>query len=230
LSKETGELPFLGTTTGGSWFGVLGVGGVLPTCNTPRQNSITTAFNFIPNGSSTESSPLSRIVAFGGLNELANRLRQKTLAFTDIDCCGTRLPCDMTGTCLGNFGRSFRGGNYLNMCRPALPPDFNNQRECDVTVFHELVHCCGGLEIDAWSLENHFYASHGTTSPGGGLKATFTAETLNLGGGLRAGTFVLWNTVTARVFVKTISGGSWLSSGTITPGAQILVDNTFGAY
>jgi hypothetical protein len=94
-----------------------------------------------------------------------------------------------------------------------------------VTVFHELIHSCGGLEIDSWALENHCYQGHGTFNPSAATVNGFIGETSDIGGGLRAATFVVWERATGRVFVKVQSGGSWNSSPTISRGTELNVNN-----
>lgn len=201
-------MPFVGRTVGGSW---LGGGTFVPNCNATNQASITLAF-----------ATLNRIgitccVNLGGLDQLVNCLRGKTVASVNIDCCASSCGAN----CNANFGTAPLCGNSINMCNPALPA--NPQANCDVTVFHELIHSCCGLEIDAWSLENHCYVGRGTFNPSG-LGPTFLSETSDVGGGLRAGRFVVVERTTGRVFVKRETGGSWISSPTITRGTELNVN------
>ena len=109
------------------------------------------------------------------------------------------------------------------MCDLALPLT-GAQVDTDVTVFHELIHSCGGGEIDSWSMENHFYAGHGTFTPGAATVDGFLSETSDIGGGLRAGTFIVWERTTGRVFVKVESGGSWNSGPSISRGTELNVN------
>ena len=199
-------MPFVGRTVGGSW---LGGGTFVPNCNVTNQSAITTGFNIL----TTLGIPCA--VNLGNLDQLVNCLRGKTVGSVSIDCCD---PSCGTG-CNQNFGTAPRGGNSITLCSPALPP--NTQADCDVTVFHELIHSCGGTEIDSWSLENHCYAGHGTFDPSG---QDFLSQTTDVGGGLRAGTFVVVERTTGRVFVKRQTGGSWLSPPTITRGAELNVN------
>src|SRR5262249_31107752 len=140
------------------------------------------------------------VAGIGGLNSLAACLRGKTVESVEIDCHG--------GSCNGAFGTAPKGGNENNMCNPGLPPD-GGQTDTDVTVFHELIHSCGGVELDSWALENHCYAGHGTFDPGSSTVSDFEDETDDVGGGLQAGTFLVWEPDTGRVFVKVETGGSW---------------------
>jgi hypothetical protein len=191
-------------TEGGSWSG----GGTdVPNCNLAERNAITAAFTFMQ----TTSRPL--VAALGGeCATLASRIAGKTVASVEIDCRGPG--------CNGSFGRAPLGGNSINLCAPALPPSV--QANADVTVFHEIIHSCGGVELDSWSLENRFYVGRGTFTPAGSVISGFCGETSAIGGGLRAGTFVVWDPATGRVSVKVLSGGSWNTGPTVSAGAQIL--------
>lgn len=194
-------------TEGGSW---TGGGDEVPNCNLQERNAIRAAFNFL------QSDGVPCVAGIGGLDGLADCLRGKTVDSVEIDCHG--------GSCNGAFGTAHRGGNDINMCNPALPPD-GIQVDTDVTVFHELIHSCGGGELDSWALENHCYAGHGTFTPGQDTVRDFEGETSDEGGGLRAGTFLVWEPGTGRVFVKVESGGSWNSSPTVSRGAELNVNN-----
>jgi hypothetical protein len=194
-------------TEGGSWNG----GGTeVPNCNLDERNAIRAAFRFL------QSSGVPCVAGIGGLDSLATCLRGKTIEKVEIDCHG--------GDCNGNFGTAPRDGDEINLCNPALPPD-GIQADTDVTVFHELIHSCGGMELDAWALENHCYAGHGTFTPSADTVRGFEDETSDAGDGLRAGTFLVWEPDTGRVFVKIESGGSWNSSPTISRGAELNVNN-----
>ncbi len=151
----------------------------------------------------------------GGLNSLVSCLQGKTVASVEIDC--------RASNCNGAFGTAPLNGNSINLCDPALPPT-GVQADTDVTVFHELVHSCGGLELDSWALENHCYVGRGTFDPANAVVNGFLDETDDLGDGLRAATFVVWEPATGLVFVKVESGGSWNSSPTISRGAAINVN------
>ncbi|MDH3259476.1 MAG: hypothetical protein OEM81_04535 [Acidimicrobiia bacterium] len=201
-------MPFVTHTEGGSWSG----GGTeVPNCNLNDRNAITSAFNFMQN------TIRAQVAALGGeCATLANRLAGKTIASVNVDCLG--------GSCrAGIFGTAPRDGDSINMCALALPP--NVQADTDVTVFHEIVHSCGGGELDSWALENRFYVGRGTINPGGATVNAFCGETSAIGGGLRAGEFVVWNPSTGQVSVKVLSGGSWSSGPTANAGAQVLAPN-----
>jgi hypothetical protein len=194
-------------TEGGSW---TGGGTVVQNCNLNERTAITTAFN----DKVTRGQPcLTRLG--DRARDLSNCLSGKTIPTVEIDCRGP--------SCTGSvFGTAPLGGNSINMCPPALPPG-GTQADTDVTVFHELIHSCGGREVDAWAFENHCYSGHGTFTPSSGTVSGFVGETTDIGGGLRAGTFVVWERSTGRAWVKRETGGSWISGPTITRGAQLTV-------
>ncbi|HEY4570859.1 MAG TPA: hypothetical protein VIH10_15400 [Kribbella sp.] len=192
---------FVTHTVGGSW---TGGGQQVANCSVMEQAAITAAFTFV------HSTAIPAVRAFGGLDSLANTLDGFTVASIDLDCRGAS--CRM-----GVFGTSHLNGHDLDLCGPALPPS-GIQVDTDATVFHELIHCAGGVEIDAWSMENHFLRFHGTVSPDA---TTFCGETTDLGGGLRAGTFVVWEPASGAVFGKVATGGSWNSGPTITRGNEL---------
>lgn len=195
-------------TEGGSWNGG---GEEVPNCNLAERRAIRTAFAFMLDEG------VSSVTSIGGLESLASCLRGKTVESVEIDCHG--------GSCNGAFGTAIRGGNEINMCAPALPPA-GSQVDADVTVFHEIIHSCGGVELDSWALENHCYAGHGTFSPAPNTVRGFEEGTSDVGGGLRAGTFLVWEPDTGRVFVKVESGGSWNSSPSVSRGAELNVVNS----
>jgi len=191
---------------GGSWNG----GGTeIPNCNLGERNAIIGAFNeMVSRGQATLS-------ALGGrAADLSACLAGKTVSSVEIDCRGA--------SCDGEFGNAPLGGNSINLCPLALPPD-GMVVDTDVTVFHELIHSCGGQEVDSWAYENHCYAGHGTFTPGASTVLGFIGETTDIGSGLRAGTFVIWERSTGLAWVKVESGGSWNSGSTVIRGTQLNV-------
>ncbi|MEO7966817.1 MAG: hypothetical protein ABIT38_23195 [Gemmatimonadaceae bacterium] len=199
-------MTFKSHSEGGSWDGG---GHDVPNCNLTERTAVTNAFLF------KDSFGVPQLQGIAGLGALAASMAGKTTASVELDCRG--------GSCSG--GGAFAttnsvGGNSVDMCDPSLPPT-GIQADTDVTVFHELVHTCGGHEVDAWSMENQFFVGHGTFTPGTTTVMGFIGETTDLGGGLRAGTFVVWERATGHVFVKMLSGGSWNSGPTISRGAQL---------
>jgi hypothetical protein len=199
-------MPFATTTTNG-----LGEGGTF-TCNTAQRTAITNAFSFMGRRLTSCVTPLA-----GEMTELvACLLSQRNFSNVVIDCPSAG------GNCSSNvFGWTTLGSNVLRMCPSGLPPRAT-AAEANVTLFHELIHTCGGLEIDAWACENHCYRGLGTINPVG-MVSTFLSETTALGGGLRAGRFVVWDPSTGQVRVKVETGGDWISSPTIGRGTALNV-------
>ncbi|NUO53839.1 MAG: hypothetical protein HOV80_33765 [Polyangiaceae bacterium] len=195
-------------TEGGSWDG----GGTeVPNCNGTERAAITTGIAFMRN------SILPGVNAAGGRAvDLRNALNNKTVETVEIDCRGPSCNANV-------FGTAPRGGSSINMCALGLPPG-GTQADTDVTLFHELIHSCGGNEIDSWAFENHFYVGHGTINPGSDTVDGFRGQTSDVGGGLRASEFVVWEPTTGRVFVKVETGGSWNSGPTITRGTELNVN------
>ncbi len=201
-------MAFKTSTVGGSWNG----GGTeVPNCNPNEINAIRAALTFYA------STGVPRVDAIGGLGGLATCLRSKNEATITLDC--------RNSTCnSGPFGTTnSRGGSEVTFCDLALPPT-GVQADTDVTLFHEFIHACNGMELDAWALENHCYVGRGTINPGPGNVTGFLSETSDVGGGLRASEFLLWEPATGRVFVKVSTGGSWNSSPTLTRGAELNVN------
>ena len=153
-------MPFETHTEGGNWAG----GGTdVFNCSLNERNAITAGFNFM------QGTIRAQVAALGGeCGTLATRLAGKTVASVDIDCRG--------GSCASTtFGTAPRNGDSINLCALGLPP--NTQADTDVTVFHEIVHSCGGGELDAWALENRFYVGRGTINPGAATVNAFCGET-----------------------------------------------------
>ena len=194
-------------TEGGSWNG----GGTeVRNCSVSEVNAIRQALTFYV------SSGIPPVSAIGGLGGLVSCLQSKTEASIALDC--------RASGCTGAFGYTTRGGSDVTFCDPALPPT-GVQADTDVTLFHEFIHTCNGMEIDSWALENHCYAGHGTFNPSPGVVSGFMGETSDAGNGLRASEFLLWEPATGRVFVKVSTGGSWNSSPTLSRGAELNVNN-----
>lgn len=190
-------------TEGGTWSG----GGTeVPNCNLTERNAIQAAFDFMQNTSRAQ------VAALGGeCATLASRMAGKTVPSVEVDCPGPSCT---------DFGSAPINGNSINMCPLSLPP--NPQADADVTVFHEIIHSCGGTQLDAWALENRFYVGRGTFTPGSGTVAGFCTENSAVGGGLLAGTFVVWDPSTGRVSAKVLSGGTWNSGPSVSAGTQVL--------
>lgn len=195
-------------TEGGSW---TGGGTEVPNCNTSEVAAIRAALRFLV----SDGQPC--VAGIAGLGALATCLTTKSETTISLDCRGS--------SCNGAFGTTNSvGGSDVTFCDPALPPS-GVQADTDVTLFHEFIHTCGGLEVDAWALENHCYVGHGTIDPGASTVRGFEGETEDVGNNIRAGRWVVWEPTTGRVFVKVETGGSWNSSPDVSRGVELNVNN-----
>lgn len=202
-------MPFVGTTTGGAW---PSSGTTVLNCGDRERMAIEEALRVV-----LDPVLLADIHGRGGeLTRLAELLGAKNLDNINLDCNGSE--CTDSKNAYSEFG-----GNTTTFCSGGLPPR-TSQQATNSTMFHELVHQCGGAELDAWSLEQTFFSGRGfnrgpgrsyCVSPGTGWPR---ADTM----GLRFGTFVVWNPATGEVFAKTLSGGGWPSSPTPAPGNRLL--------
>lgn len=91
-----------------------------------------------------------------------------------------------------------------------------NQNRFNAVVFHELIHACGGTELDAEAFENHCFRGRGATPPDKSDRDNmrklvfrpFGSRGVRIGGSLfMEGEFVLLNIATGEVFVKRIVNG-----------------------
>lgn len=90
-----------------------------------------------------------------------------------------------------------RGVGEIGLCQPALA---SGQQRLNSVFFHELIHACGGDELDAEGLENHCFHGAGATPP-----TPDDFRLFRLGPnrqGWVAGRFLLWNPRTGQLFVK----------------------------
>jgi hypothetical protein len=98
--------------------------------------------------------------------------------------------------CFNYKGESLRGkrcGNTIWLCDTG----FNI-----ATFFHELIHVCGGKEIDAEAFENHlFKRKDGVRRPEGDDWNKFVSDTRDWNG-LRASEYVIWDPKTGQKWVN----------------------------
>jgi hypothetical protein len=195
-------------TEGGSWYGG---GHEVLDCSVTEVAAIRAALAYLV----STGQPCA--AGIGGLDGLASCLASKNESSITLDCRGS--------SCNGAYGvTNSVGGSDVSFCDPALPPN-GSQIDTDVTLFHEFIHTCDGGELDAWAMENHCYQGHGTFDPSSDVVNGFEGETSDVGNGLRAGRWLVWEPATGRVFVKVETGGSWNSSPTISRGAELNVNN-----
>jgi len=204
-------MPFVMTTSGGAW---PSGGNSVPNCDATQQAAIRAALDVVLN-----TDFIASVRDKGGeLSTLADLLAAKNFDNINFDCGGSNCT-------EGKFAFSVFRGNTTTFCAGALPP--TSQAVTNSTLFHELVHQCGGAELDAWSLEETFFTGRGFSR--GNPSAGRYCDSFGTGwpspaaaSGLRVGTFVVWNPMTGEVFTKVISGGGWPSSPMAGPGTRLL--------
>jgi hypothetical protein len=118
------------------------------------------------------------------------------LAIHCSDCGG--LPAD---------GFTPKGQSMVGICRGTFE---GGQDRVNAVLFHELIHTCGGEEMDGEGLECHCFAGQGATMPG---RSDFTLfEKRQSANGYYAGRYLLWHPATGQVYV---------SNGPGVPGAPL---------
>jgi hypothetical protein len=161
-------------------------------CNSSERQAITKAFEYVHE----DLCPLMENIE--GLKSLSDCLKGKTVDSVEIDCHDEG--CESGGA--RRRAHTTIGGNKVTLCELSLPPS-STQAECNVAVFHEMIHMCKGEEIDAWSLENHFCKNQSYNEPHAITEVPkFLDRTTDLGNGLQAGTYVIWKPDTGNVWVK----------------------------
>lgn len=182
-------MPFKTHTEGGAW--PSGPATTVTNCNTNEVNMIRTAFAFLVN----TGRPC--VAGISGLAGLAACLAGKSEASLTIDCRGSG--CSGSTMATGTSGE-------INICGGA----FTSQAQVDAALFHACVLSCGGVEIDAWAIENHCYAGHGTRAPNATERdGLLTQGTTSGGSNILVGAFVTWNRTNGTVTVT--STGTALS-------------------
>ena len=174
-------MPFKTHTQGGGWLG--GATTTVPNCDPNQISNIRSAFNFVA------KTAQPAVAAIAGLSALTACLAGKTEASVQIDCGGNG--CSGTNRVTGS-------STDINICGDA----FGNQADTDAALFHALVLSCGGVEIDAWALENHCCSNHGTRDPSSDVRdGVLVPTSTDAGNNQRRGTFVSWDGNTGTVTV-----------------------------
>lgn len=174
-------------TEGGGW--LQGPATTVTNCNANEVTMIRSAFSYLVK----TGQPC--VAGIAGLGALAACLAGKSEGSLTIDCRGPS--CGGSTVVTGTAAE-------IDMCSSAL----TSQLQADAALFHACVLSCGGVEIDAWALENNCYATHGTRDPNANERDNLLTQGAGSGGGnTLTGTFVTWNRTTGVVTV-TSSGAA----------------------
>lgn len=90
-----------------------------------------------------------------------------------------------------------RGKGIVAVCRTLLT---GHQERVNAVLFHELVHACGGDEMDAEGLECHCFKDGEATPPSSSDYRRF--RSLPEKNGYHLGHYLMWNPVTGQVYVR----------------------------
>ena len=207
---------FVTHNEGGTWVG--DPGHAVPNCSDPAfRTQVEAAF------AAALGAGLNCIRATPGLDELATLLATKTLDAIDIDCDDDVCRQSAASLPSGDPPLAAERGPGLNRIAYCTGAFTLTQQALNALTFHELIHSCGGYEIDAYALEAHCFSGSGATS----VPTVFIYGPDPLpcaAGHLLVGRFVVWDHArSGRVFVKNQSGGDWLSAPAITAGADLNV-------
>jgi hypothetical protein len=148
-------------------------------CSSTQQTRITNAYNnFISDNC---------LDCFPGLEDC---IRGKW-ASIEIDCTDP--------DCSGLDGR--QSGNKILICNTSTT-------RVGPVLLHELVHACGGTELDSEAVEHHCFNGNGATLPTSGDWDKFKSETSSYHGNdnERVGKYVIWNSDTGEVWGKKSDG------------------------
>ncbi|MCW3073480.1 MAG: hypothetical protein JWP69_549 [Flaviaesturariibacter sp.] len=82
-------------------------------------------------------------------------------------------------------------------------------RRLAAVLLHELVHDCGGSELDSEAIEYTCYVGNGSQPPNGDDWYKFCKHTKEFEGNkhIRVAKFVIWNSTTGDVWVRNNNGG-----------------------
>lgn len=174
-------MAFMTHTEGGGW--LQGPATQVPNCAAGDITMIRNAFAFLV------ATGRPSVAAIPGLGALATCLGGKNETSLAIDCRGPGC---------GGTMRATASGGGINICAG----EFTSQAQVDAALFHACVLSCGGLEIDAWAIENHCYSGHGTRNPDANERDNLLETgTIDAGNNVRTGTFVTWNRTAGTVTV-----------------------------
>ena len=140
------------------------------TCNQTQVDAIISALNRI--NTKVDNCNLS------GLRDLKNGIKRANLDI--VWKCAT----------LGDNVVAQNSGNEITLTPSAFS---STQSRLEAIIFHEIVHACGGTELDSEAFENHCYRNNGATPPTSGDFPKFRDD---------GGRFVNWNGTTGAVTTK----------------------------
>jgi hypothetical protein len=168
--------------------GWLDGGKVVRDCSDAQQTAITDAFNGFIDDDCIDCFPGLR----GCLRDKWNTI--------EIDCTDP--------DCSGLDGR--QSGNKILICN-------TSPSRVGPVLLHELVHACGGTELDSEAVEHGCFNGSGATLPFGDDWDKFRSETSALDGNEieRVGKYVIWNSDTGEVWAREEEGGGWGGGKTV---------------
>lgn len=148
-------------------------------------------------GGCTRSAPTcsqAQVDAIGGaLDRIYAKVDRCDLrGLADLKAAIKRAHLDVVWKC-GTLGDSIVGqtsGNEITLTPSAFA---STQARFDAIVFHEIIHSCGGTELDSEAFENHCYRGAGATAPTSDDFPKFRDE---------GGRWVNWNGATGAVSTK----------------------------
>jgi hypothetical protein len=162
-------------------------------CTADQQTRIINAFNAFINAPCLN--------CFPGLRDCLNQKWNEI----EIDCTDP--------DCSGLDGRN--SGNKILMCNTSAS-------RVGPVLLHEMVHACGGTELDSEAVEHACFNGSGATLPFGDDWDKFKSETSEFNGNSseRKGKWVIWNMETGEVWGIVKEGGSWNSGPTESKGSR----------
>jgi hypothetical protein len=169
-------------------------------CSSAQQTAITNAYNNFINKTCLD--------CFPGLKKcLEDKWKTIEIDCTDPDC--SKLD-----------GR--QSGNKILICNTSAT-------RVGPLLLHELVHACGGTELDAEAVEHACFNGNGATLPFGDDWDKFRSETSELDGNAkeRVGKYAIWNSDTGEVWGKKTEGGSWYGGGSTVKGGHCFQNNSW---
>jgi hypothetical protein len=110
----------------------------------------------------------------------------------DLKSCLRRAASEVVWKCAALSGGAVAQTNSIGGDEITIDPGTfsSTSARFEAIVFHELIHHCGGTELDAEAFENHCYRSAGATGPTSDDFPKFRSE---------GGNFVSWNPTTGQV-------------------------------